>query len=78
MKAKARKCKTKQALQHVSHCSPCSTARRSAGIRLMQLRSSLLTATTVTKRWRSLDTVPGPDALASQKPLGFQLATTSI
>lgn len=80
MKAIARKHKTKQALRHTSRCSPCSLAGRSAAIRLMQLQSSLLTTTTVAKRRRSLDTMPGPDAqsLIPEKPFGFQLATTTI
>lgn len=46
----------------------------------MQLQSSLLTALTVTRGWWSLGITSGLDAqsLTSQKPLVFQLATTSL
>lgn len=75
-----RKRNTKQALQHTSHHPPCSTASCSAGISLMQLQSSILASTPVTRRWGPLHTTPGPEAvsLTPQKPLGFQLAITSI
>lgn len=71
VKATARKQKIKQALQHTSHRFPRSVARHSTGIRLMQLKSSLLIKMTVTKMGRSLDIMAGPDAqsLTAQKPV---------
>lgn len=63
VKATAREQKIKQALQHTSHHFPHSMARHSTGTRLMQLKSSLLITTTVTKMGRSLDIMPGPDVV---------------
>lgn len=65
VKATARKQKIKQALQHTSHRFPRSITRHSTGIRLMQLKSSLLITTTVTKMGRSLDIMPGSDAVTN-------------